>query len=388
MAATEKDQTKSEDTSIVATTAALTLEDGQPIDPPSQPSGTLPSGGTSSAVQKKPRVVVNREPVEPEDSDNEEGDEPGMADGEAEGILDGYPDDTEDINIIHSRITSCTPLGLPRFATGLKRLCLRQNFIQTLETADFGPLKSLEELDLYDNKIKHLGDALNGHDQLTSLDLSFNLLRHVPEAIAQLPALRTVYFVQNKITKISGLEFSGATLRSLELGGNRIRTIENLDALVNLEELWLGKNKITKLENLSGLHKLRILSIQSNRIVKLEGLEDLTELEELYISHNGVERLEGLDNNTELTTLDVGSNRIPKIENISHLKSLEEFWANDNKIPNLHDLDSQLGKIATLKTIYLEGNPCQKDDMAGYRRKVKLALPQVVQIDATYVRAG
>ena len=24
--------------------------------------------------------------------------------------------------------------------------------------------------------------------------------------------------------------------------------IENLDALVNLEELWLGKNKITKLE--------------------------------------------------------------------------------------------------------------------------------------------
>lgn len=26
------------------------------------------------------------------------------------------------------------------------------------------------------------------------------------------------------------------------------QAIENLDALVNLEELWLGKNKITKLE--------------------------------------------------------------------------------------------------------------------------------------------
>ncbi|KAG9050097.1 hypothetical protein FS837_007620 [Tulasnella sp. UAMH 9824] len=377
MAATEKDQTKPEDSSIVTKTAALNLEDGQPIEPVPQPSDALTSGDTSSAVQKKPRVVVNREIVEPEDSDNEEGDETGIADGEAEGILDSFPDDTE------ARLDR-----LPRFAAALKRLCLRQNFIQTLETADFGPLKNLEELDLYDNKIKHLGDALNGHDQLTTLDLSFNLLRHVPDGIAQLPVLRTVYFVQNKITKISGLEFSGATLRSLELGGNRIRTIENLDALVNLEELWLGKNKITKLENLSALQKLRILSIQSNRIVKLEGLENLTELEELYISHNGLERLEGLDNNTRLTTIDVGSNRIPKIENISHLKSLEEFWANDNKIPNLRDLDSQLGKTATLKTIYLEGNPCQKEDMANYRRKVKLALPQVVQIDATYVRAG
>jgi hypothetical protein len=27
-----------------------------------------------------------------------------------------------------------------------------------------------------------------------------------------------------------------------------LQKIENLDALVNLEELWLGKNKITKLE--------------------------------------------------------------------------------------------------------------------------------------------
>ena len=26
------------------------------------------------------------------------------------------------------------------------------------------------------------------------------------------------------------------------------KVIENLEALVNLEELWLGKNKITKLE--------------------------------------------------------------------------------------------------------------------------------------------
>jgi protein phosphatase 1 regulatory subunit 7 len=98
------------------------------------------------------------------------------------------------------------------------------------------------------------------------LDFSFNLLKSIPETLHYLTSLRTVYFVQNRISKITGLQGVGATLRSLELGGNKLRVslvtawpkvlsetcqtkqIENLDALVNLEELWLGKNKIGKLE--------------------------------------------------------------------------------------------------------------------------------------------
>lgn len=37
-------------------------------------------------------------------------------------------------------------------------------------------------------------------------------------------------------------------LTSLELGGNRLRSLENLGDLPNLEELWVGKNKISKIE--------------------------------------------------------------------------------------------------------------------------------------------
>jgi hypothetical protein len=58
-----------------------------------------------------------------------------------------------------------------------------------------------------------------------------------------------------------------------------------------------------------------------------------------------------------------------------------------NQIPTLHALDSQLKHITTLETLYLEGNPCQTTDMAGYRRKIILALPQLKQIDATYVHS-
>ena len=146
----------------------------------------------------------------------------------------------------------------------------------------FHLLTNLEELDLYDNKIKSVDGALDKLSNLSyvtlvlalirlshlfdysMMDLSFNLLKAVPEGLRFLSALRTVYFVQNRITKISGLE-QCTNLTSLELGSNKIRVciilriyylvfitrcqrIENLEALVNLEELWLGKNKITKLE--------------------------------------------------------------------------------------------------------------------------------------------
>jgi len=183
-----------------------------------------------------------------------------------------------------------------------------------------------------------------------------------------------------------------------------LQRIENLDALVSLEELWLGKNKIAKLEvrlpltvsinarlipspqNLDSLVNLRILSIQSNRITTLENLDALSNLEELYISHNGIDKLQGLSHNLKLRTLDVGGNRIAALENISHLSELEELWANSNNIPDLGGLQRECQHLAQLQTVYFEHNPAQRSDMVGYRRKIMLALPQIKQIDATFAR--
>lgn len=58
---------------------------------------------------------------------------------------------------------------------------------------------------------------------------------------------------------------------------------------------------------------------------------------------------------------------------------------NDNKIGSLKDVEPQLKHITSLETIYLEGNPVQSAEGAHYRRKVILALPQISQLDATYV---
>ncbi|CEL55522.1 hypothetical protein RSOLAG1IB_01534 [Rhizoctonia solani AG-1 IB] len=341
--------------------------------------------------ERKARVVV--EYIDPpggadgqESEDEALGEDAG--DPATEDLLANMPDETEDIDLIHARLHTLAALRLPRFKDHLIRLCLRQNFLAHIGQEDIGCLVKLEELDFYDNKLKSVGDALDGLLDLQTLDLSFNLLRSVPHGLERHKSLHTIYFVQNKISKISGVSGLSNSLRSLELGGNRIRTIEGLEGLGKLEELWLGKNKIATLQGLETLKSLRVLSIQSNRITKLEGLEELTNLEEFYISHNGLNKIEGLEKNLKLRTFDVSGNTITAVENLSHLSELEEFWASDNQIATLNDLERELGGIKTLSTIYLERNPCEKDDPTGYRRKIMLALPQVKQIDATYTRRG
>ena len=156
-----------------------------------------------------------------------------------------------------------------------------------------------------------------------------------------------------------------------------------MDGLVGLEELWLGKNKITEIKNLDSLSNLKILSIQSNRIRSISGLSNLPQLEELYISHNALSTLSGLENSKALRVLDISNNAIAKLEGIAHLEELEELWASYNQIADFAEVERELGDKKKLSTVYFEGCPLQLKAPALYRNKVRLALPQVLQIDAS-----
>ncbi|KAI1841407.1 hypothetical protein JX265_007445 [Neoarthrinium moseri] len=296
-------------------------------------------------------------------------------------LLNDEDPETEDLALIQSRIGNIPALRLERFRHAA-RLCLRQNLIQHMDgLSSLGP--TLQELDLYDNLIAHIR-GLEDLTNLTTLDLSFNKIKHIKH-IDHLTKLTDLFFVANKISKIEGLE-TLVNLRQIELGSNRIREIKNLDSLKNLEELWLAKNKITEIQGLSGLPKLRLLSIQSNRIKDLSPLRQAPQLEELYISHNALESLEGLDGNTNLRVLDVSNNMIKSLKGLEGQKEIEEFWASYNQIGDFADVERALADKENLTTVYLEGNPLQLRQPALYRNKVRLALPQVSQIDATFVR--
>jgi protein phosphatase 1 regulatory subunit 7 len=318
----------------------LSVTHDAPEDPPDQvvtSSKPRDSHGWDGKLRVAPKQAVLANPealTDPDYSDPENVSVPVEQIEADEDLLDEYPVDTEDIDLVHCRISSIPALRLERF-TRLKQLCLRQNQISELDLpSSLGA--SLLELDLYDNLISHI----KGFDELpklTSLDLSFNKIKHIKH-VNHLKQLRELYFVQNRIQKIENLDGLDR-LTMIELAANRIRDIENLETLTALEELWLGKNKITEIKNLYSLTNIRVL--------------------------------------------DISNNQISKLENLSHLTHLQEFWASSNRLSSFQEVEQELRDKAELETVYFEGNPLQTQGPAVYRNKVRLALPQVQQIDAS-----
>ncbi|RDA86430.1 hypothetical protein CP532_6459 [Ophiocordyceps camponoti-leonardi (nom. inval.)] len=296
-------------------------------------------------------------------------------------LLDSEDSETDEIMCSQSRVADITSLGLERFHN-VTRICLRQNRIQQVDGLEC-LATTLKDLDLYDNLISHIR-GLEQLPNLTSLDLSFNKIKHIKH-ISHMTQLKELFLVANKISRIEGLEGLDS-LTSLELGSNRIRELTNLEHVKNLEELWVAKNKITELTGLAGLPHLRLLSIQSNRIKDLSPLKDVPNLEELYMSHNALESLEGLEENKKLKIVDISNNQVNSLKGLSSLGELEELWAGYNQLADFNDVENVLRDKQNLTTVYFEGNPLQLRNPTLYRNKVRLALPQISQIDATYVK--
>lgn len=134
---------------------------------------------------------------------------------------------------------------------------------------------------------------------------------------------------------------------------------------------------------MSHLKNLKILSIQSNRLPRISGLSELPNLEELYISHNALSEISGLENNVGLRVLDISNNQIKNLTNLGPLKHLEELWASSNLILSFEEVERELADKKELNTVYFEMNPLQLKNPVLYRNKIRLALPQIQQIDAS-----
>lgn len=321
---------------------------------------------------------------------------------EYRAFLASLTPEAEAIEANSMRIFSLDELPLATLSSCIS-LSVRKNIVHYLDK----PLPSflaaqLEELDLFDNKIKHIGgtkcaffrpmpDGSNTFRVLRKLDLSYNRITKIHGLEALGATLEELYLVENRIKEIEGLD-ALTQLKLLELGGNQLRSVgSGLEKLVNLEQLWLGKNKIVELgTGFLTLTRLRRLSLQANRLTDESVGANvfppgaLPELTELYLSENNLTCVANVHHLPALVLLDYSFNPIKSLDtavlSAAHFPHLEDFWLTDGKVDEWPEVEKFAQFAATLRTLYLERNPIENDKR--YRDKVYRALPFLTQIDS------
>lgn len=135
-------------------------------------------------------------------------------------------------------------------ATGLKRLSLIGNHLDSEDIRALSSLNGLEELCLGWNDID---------------DIS---------ALSELTGLRSLALWGNRVSDISTVrELAGLTY--LDISENRVSDISAVSGLSSLEELWMYSNSISSVAPLSGLRSLKVIMLRDNPISDAEALRPL-----------------------------------------------------------------------------------------------------------------
>lgn len=153
-------------------------------------------------------------------------------------------------------------------------------------------LRRLTHLYLEDKNIDDIGDNLSSCPHLIVLYLYDNQLTRIPD-LSLNTNLTHLYLQNNKIRKMENLA-SLEKLTKLYIGGNAIAVVEGLQNLVQLQELHIENQKLPAGEKLlfdprsinaiSGT--LSVLNVSGNRLTSLGDLQSLRQLTQLLANDN------------------------------------------------------------------------------------------------------
>ncbi|XP_013198100.1 toll-like receptor 7 [Amyelois transitella] len=284
---------------------------------------------------------------------------------------------------------------LPLF--NLHTLNLGQNKLHTIEDHVFNGLFILNKLTLNNNLLSYVSDnAFKNCSDLKELDLSSNKLTKIPEAILQLPFLKSLDLGENLLTEITNSTFQNLSqLTGLRLIDNQIG---NLTAgmfwgLPSLQVLNLAKNKIQSIEtetfqkntqleavrldsnfisDINGvfvaLTKLLWLNLSENHLVWFDYAFIPGSLKWLDIHANFIEILGNyykIQKELHVKTLDASHNRLVTLSAMSIPNSVELLFINNNLISSI-ETDTFLDK-RNLTRVDMYANEIESLDIDSLR---------------------
>nr|CAD7455146.1 unnamed protein product [Timema tahoe] len=218
----------------------------------------------------------------------------------------------------------------------IEHLSLIRNDLERLY-GELTELTCLRTLNIRHNRVKTSGipAELFRLEELTTLDLSHNNMKEVPEGLERARSLLVLNLSHNHIESIPNALFMHLTdLLFLDLSNNNLETLPpQTRRLANLQTLVLNCNPLGHFQ--------------------LRQLPSLMNLETLHMrdTQRTLSNIPGnLDSLTNLTDLDLSLNALPKVpEALYALTNLRRLNLNDNEITELSQAIDQWQHIETLK---------------------------------------
>lgn len=203
---------------------------------------------------------------------------------------------------------------------------------------------------------------------LYQLDLSFNELESIPSSIGTLINLSSLFISNNKLKIIPNEICNLKLLKNLDLSFNSISSLpQSYPSLYSLTVCNLRRNKIKYLPNdIYNLTSLQILDLSANYLEYLpKEIGYLTNLKVLDVYHNKLQSLPIEINNllNTLSTLYIGYNPLKIFPNEWlkqwNLKNQSNIISNNEYIFNLKQ---QLQDISHIYNLCLEVWKCDEED--------------------------
>ncbi|MEY8516671.1 leucine-rich repeat domain-containing protein [Lachnospiraceae bacterium 29-84] len=179
------------------------------------------------------------------------------------------------------------------------------------------------------------------------------------EGIGYLSNLESLGLKDHHMADIHGIE-TLKKLMVLELGYNNLKNLKALSALTNLEVLNVGFNRLSSLRGVEKLKKLQRLEAMGNQLKNAEELEGLKNLRELELSGNKLKDLSFARKLARLKVLSANENRLTDIDEVKNLKDLEELAVRDNRLKKLPDM-KKLRKLQYTRCVFYNNNLTEKE---------------------------
>ncbi|KAI4885617.1 hypothetical protein NFI96_019058, partial [Prochilodus magdalenae] len=174
-------------------------------------------------------------------------------------------------------------------------------------------------------------------------------------------------------------------ITALNLDGQRLSRITNLDKLVNLRWASFDNNELRRIEGLEHCPLLEELSLNHNSISSLDGVCKLRRLTRLSVNSNQLQCLDPmvLEHLPDLHFLSAERNRISSLHGVQRSRSLFELYVSNNNISTSRDI-YHLKVLTNLIILDLYGNPLM-EKLENYRVYVLFHLPSLKALDGITV---